>query len=209
MHYRIWISRPATEKLSQRALWIVGVSLTLWVAAACGFAMVERDNLSAAQSTLSGARIEYTKTFQALPEKRKSILNDFRLSLATPAGAGGREFASEISEAATGHHLELEALRLDTASTLLVVAAPGALKSTPEVNSTPGGSDWKSESFECRLTGRYPAIASFLMTLSSSHRIIDYSSVQIVHVDSNASEASDPNLQLTLAGTFSGVDEKK
>jgi hypothetical protein len=206
MLIRIWLSKSSTEVLSLRMLHVIGALMCVWVAVSTVLAVTEHRLLAAENSTLKRIRDQYATDISTIPLERNETRSEIGLRLTSPTGAGGSEFAGEISGLCVAENVSLKALQLGTGGSSSSSSSPSATSATA---SLPAGNAWEHQPFECRLVGHYGGLAKYLDGLSSSHRVFEYGTIQIVHADSDALQAGNPSLQLTVSGVLTGLANTK
>ncbi len=203
MRWNLWLAQPETERSLGTVLRITVAVVVLWTLAAAYGVWSTRAALAAAQLSVLAQSNQMSQIARDLPEKRRQARKAAEVKVISSQGAGSAEITEELADLAHAAGAEVKGVRIGDGAQAGVAAqtvpTPAASISTAQASSV--ADDGKQETFECNLSGEYPALTRFLSGLAASRHVLDITALQVTLGDAKA-QTDAPRLEMQISGTI-------
>lgn len=218
MRWNLWLAQPETERSLGTVLRITVAVVALWTLAAAYGVWSTRAALAAAQLSVLAQSNQLSQIARDLPEKRRQARKAAEVKVVSSQGAGSAEITEELADLARAAGAEVRGVRIGNGAQAGVAAqavptpagtggasakadgSPGAA-SSPTAQASVVTDDEEHETFECNISGEYPALTRFLSGLAASHHVLDITSLQVTLGDAIARPDA-PRLEMQISGTI-------
>ncbi len=216
MRWNLWLAQPETERSLGTVLRITVTVVALWTLSAAYGVWSTRAALAAAQLSVLTQSNQMSQIAHDLPEKRRQARKAAEVKLISSQGAGSAEITEELTDLARAAGAEVRGVRIGDGTQAGVAAqtpptpsgAAGAsaegspsAASSATVQAAAGADEGTHETFECNISGQYPALTRFLSRLAASRHVLDITSLQVTLGDAKARPDA-PRLEMQISGTI-------